>query len=315
MAEPPLVSVVIPTYSRPYYLLTAIQSVVAQDFQDWQLVVCDDGATPENREVVMRFRDPRIVHRINPRRLGIGANKFSGWQAADGRYLANLDDDDVWEPQFLSTLVPILEADQSVVIAFGSHAIIDANGVVDVEVTARNEAAYRGDLAPGRHEPLDRLLLIDKAIPLTTGSVMRREHIDWHDFPPETDVVADFWLGYLVARSGGAASYVAQSLTRYRVHAASASASGGVAWHQSFAACYRRMLCDSQLKPLWPELRSRLGASERRAAVCQLKAGDPRAARGSCRRAMAAAMTPATIAVAAISLSGPASLRAAAFLP
>lgn len=314
MAQPPLVSVVIPTYRRPQYLIEAIQSVVAQDFQDWRLVVHDDGATAENRAIVEGFGDARIVHRVNPRRLGIGANKFSGWQAANGRYVANLDDDDVWAPHFLSTLVPVLEANPSVVIAFGSPSIIDAHGDVDAEATASNEATYRGGLAPGRHEPLDRLLLIDKAIPLTMGSVIRRECIDWQDFPPETDVVADFWLGYLLVRSGGAAFYVRQNLTRYRVHGASATAAGGVAWHESFAACHRLMLRDPQLWALWPEFRSRLGAHERQAALCHLVAGDAPAARRSCRRAMAVAVTPATIAVAAISLFGPAGRRAVAFL-
>lgn len=314
MAMPPLVSVVIPTYRRPEYLRQAIESVLTQDFQDWHLVVHDDGGIPENRDVVEGFGDARIFHHANPRRLGIGANKFSGWQAADGRYLANLDDDDLWEPHFLSTLVRILESDPSFVIAFGSHAIIDVDGVIDPVATATNEARYRGELEPGRHEPIDRLVLIDQSIPLTMGSLLRRERIDWRDFPPETDVVADYWLGYLLVRSGGAAFYEPQSLTRYRVHGASATATGGLAWHRSFAACYRRLLRDPQLEPLWPELRSRLGAYERRTAICQLEAGDALAARRSCRCALAAAPTPATLAVAAMSLSGPLGRRAAPLL-
>jgi len=284
MAATPLVSVVIPTYRRPQYLRQAIQSVLAQDFQDWRLAVHDDGGIPENRAVVESFGDPRIEHRVNPRRLGIGVNKFTGWQGAQGRYLANLDDDDLWEPHFLSTLVAILEADPSLVIAFGSHAVVDADGVVDPAATAANEARYRGGLAPGRHESLGRLVLVDQAIPLTMASLIRRERVDWHDFPPETDVVADYWLGYLLVRSGGGAFYEPQSLTRYRVHGASATMAGGLAWHRSFAACYGRLLRDPQLRPLWPEFRSRLGAYERRAAICQLEAGDVPAARSAQER-------------------------------
>ncbi len=307
-------SIVIPTYRRPQYLRQAIESVVAQHFQDWRLVVHDDGGTFENQEVVEGFGDARIIHRVNQRRLGIGANKFAGWQAAEGRYVANLDDDDLWEPHFLSSLVPILESDPSLVVAFGSHTIIDAHEIVDLGATATNEARYRGGLASGRHEPLDRLVLVDQAIPLTMGSVIRREGIDWQDFPPETDVVADFWLGYLLVRSGGAAYYEPQRLTRYRVHGGSATAAGGLAWHRSFAACYRRLLRDPQLRSLEGEFRSRLAAYERRAAICQLKAGDTTAARHSCRRALAAAASPATLAVASMSLSGPVGRRAAVLL-
>ena len=314
MIEPPLVSVVIPTFRRPQYLRQAIESVLAQDFSDWRLVVHDDGGIPENREVVESFGDARIIHRANPQRLGIGANKFAGWRAAEGRYVANLDDDDLWEPNFLSTLVPILESDPSLVVAFGSHAIIDADGAVNVAETTTNESLYRGGRAAGRHEPLDRLVLVDQAIPLTMGSLIRRERIDWQDFPPETDVVADFWLGYLLVRCGGAAYYEPQSLTRYRVHGGSATAAGGLAWHQSFAACYRRLLRDPQLAPLEGVFRSRLSAYERRAAICQLKAGDAPAARRSSRRALAAAVTPATVAVASMSLSGRLGRRAVALV-
>jgi hypothetical protein len=127
--------------------------------------------------------------------------------------------------------------------------------------------------------------------------------------------VADFWLGYLVVRSGGAAFFEPKSLTRHRVHGgASATAAGGVAWHQSFAACYRRLLRDPQLRPLWPEFRSRLGACERRTAISQIKSGEAPAARRSCRRSLAAAVTPATLAVSAMSLSGPVGRRAMALL-
>lgn len=314
MSQPPLVSVVIPTYRRPHYLRQAIESVVAQEFEDWRLVVHDDGGTRENREVVAGFRDERIAHHVNLQRLGIGANKFSGWQAATGRYVANLDDDDLWEPHFLSSLVPILEADASLAVAFGSHSIIDADGVLDAESTAANEAHYRGGLAAGRHAPIDRLVLIDQAIPLTMGSVIRRRGVDWHDFPSDTDVVADFWLGYLIVRSGGGAFYRDESLTRYRRHGDSATAAAGLAWHRAFAACYRRVLRDPQLEPLWPELRSLQAGYERRAALCQIQSANPVAARRSIRRALAVGVTPASLAVGAMVLSGPVGRLAASLV-
>ena len=218
MSDTPLVSVVVPTYRRPQYLREAIASVVAQQEGAWEMLVCDDGADDRNREVVETFADPRIVYRRNPERLGIGANKFTGWQAATGRYVANLDDDDVWEPEFLSTLVPLLEADPTLTIAFSSHHVINAEGRIDERETERTEALYRSGLVPGRHEPFARLALVDQAIPVTMASVIRRAAVDWHDFAPDTDVVADYWLAYLIAREPGGAYYCPRRLTRYRVH-------------------------------------------------------------------------------------------------
>jgi hypothetical protein len=164
-------------------------------------------------------------------------------------------------------LVPILEADPSLVIAFGSHAIIDAHAVVGGAATASNEARYRRGLVARRHESLERLVLVDQAIPLTMGSISAAS--------ASTGQLSTGHgcRGRLLARlprrtqSGGAAFFEPQSLTRYRVHGASATAAGGIAWHQSIAACYRRLLRDPQLRPLWPEFRSRLGACERRTAI------------------------------------------------
>jgi glycosyltransferase involved in cell wall biosynthesis len=310
MADTPLVSVVVPTFRRPHYLREAIASVIAQREPDWEMLVCDDGADDRNREVVEAFGDPRIAYRRNPRRLGIGANKFTGWQAAGGRYVANLDDDDLWEPDFLSTLVPVLEADPTVNIAFSSHHVIDTEGSIDEQETERIEHLYRGGLAAGRHEPFARLALVDQAIPVTMGSVIRRAAVSWGEFAPETDVVADFWLAYLIAREAGAAYYCPQRLTRYRVHPESATATTP-GWNESFAACYRRLLADPGMKDLHSVFRTRLADYERRAAVVQVRAGQPAEARRASRRALAARVDPRTVAVAALTHTGPLGRRVA----
>jgi glycosyltransferase involved in cell wall biosynthesis len=207
MSPTATVSVVIPTFQRAHYLEAAISSVVAQEWTDWELTVYDDGGTPETRDVVESFRDHRITLHPNGARLGVGANKLAGWRAAQGRYFANLDDDDFWEPQFLSTLVPPLEADPSLAIAFGSQTIVDEHGSVDAELTAATEDFHRGMLTPGRIWPIDRMMLVDHSVPLATGSVIRHSAIDWDCLPASTNILVDYWLGYLIVRSGGGAFF------------------------------------------------------------------------------------------------------------
>jgi glycosyltransferase involved in cell wall biosynthesis len=303
MSDRPLVSVVVPTYSRPHYLREAIAGVVAQREERWEMLVCDDGADERNREVVEGFSDPRITYRHNPKRLGIGANKFAGWQAARRRYVANLDDDDVWEPDFLSTLLPILEADPTLTIAFSSHYVIGAAGHIDERETERIEQLYRGGLAAGRYEPFARLALVDQAIPVTMASVIRREAVDWHDYAPDTDVVADYWLAYLIAREPGGAYYCPRRLTRYRVHPESATATTA-GWNASFAACYRGLLRDERMQEMHDVFRARLADAERRVAVGQVRAGQAADARRSSRRALAARVDARTVATAALTHTG-----------
>jgi glycosyltransferase involved in cell wall biosynthesis len=299
-----MVSVVIPTYRRPQCLKQAIASVLAQEWSDWELTVRDDGGTPENRAVVEGFGDRRITHHANAVRLGVGANKLAGWRAAQGEYFANLDDDDCWEPNFLSTLVPPLEADPTLAIAFGSQTIIDEDGVIDEELTRATEENYRGALAPGRHWPIAEMMLVDHSVPVATGSVIRSSAIDWSCLPSSENILVDYWLGYLIVKSGGGAYFHKEPLARYRVHSASASATAGVEWHTSLAECYRQIAGDEVLAPYASIFRERLLTAETRAARQQLAEGDMSAARASSRRLLGLALTPTTIGLAAAAHSG-----------
>lgn len=303
--DAPLVTVVLTTYRRPDYLREAIAGVVAQRERAWEMLVCDDGRDDRNREVVDAFADPRITYRRNPERLGVGANKFAGWRAATGRYLANLDDDDVWEPDFLSTLVPLLDADPTLAIAFSSFSVIDADGRIDKGATERVEARDRHGLDEGRYEPFARLALVDQAIPVGMGSVIRRAGVAWHEWATETDLAADFWLTYLIAREPGGAYYCPRRLTRYRIHGESATHAAGQAWHASAAACYRRFLADGRLSDMHSVFSARLADAERRVAVAQVRAGETTDARRSSRRALAARVDPRTVVTAALTHAGP----------
>lgn len=304
MTPPPTVSIVVPAFMRPHYLETAIRSVLAQEWPDWTLAVYDDSDLHDNRDVVSSFSDRRLHYHANARRLGHDDNKFYGWRQATGDYIINLDDDDTWEPRFLSTVVPILEADTSLAAAFVSQYIIDEAGGVDRTETAANEARYRGGLAPGRHGAIDRIVLIDQAMPVATGTVVRRNAIDWDLIPDEKPIHSDYWLGYMIARSGLAAYFHKEPLVSYRVHPGSVTKVAGVEWHAAWAGCYRGVLRDERLRELWPTFRSRLAFSERRVAALELLSGDIPAARSASRKALAAAVTPATVIVAAAAFAG-----------
>ncbi len=101
MSEPPLFSVIIPTWNRPELLATAIGSVLDQDFSDWELIVVDDGSEPPVEEVVNRFPDTRI-HYNYQQNQGLGATRQRGAEMASGILLCYLDDDDYLLPNHLS---------------------------------------------------------------------------------------------------------------------------------------------------------------------------------------------------------------------
>ena len=109
MSIRPRVSVVIPAYNRARYLQTAIDSVLAQSFGDFELIVVDDGSTDETPAIVRRQTDPRVRLVSQPTRTGIAPARNRGLDSARGEYVAALDSDDYAYPQRLERQVAHLD--------------------------------------------------------------------------------------------------------------------------------------------------------------------------------------------------------------
>ena len=104
----PLVSVIIPTYNRGWIIREAIESVLAQTFTDFELIVVDDGSTDDTSEILDEFGDAIKVLRQSNR--GVSAARNRGLEASTGRWIAFLDSDDLWLPQKLSRQVDFFNA-------------------------------------------------------------------------------------------------------------------------------------------------------------------------------------------------------------
>ena len=110
MGQPPKVSVVIPTYNRGAMVPRAIQSVLSQTFEDYELIVVDDHSHDRTPRVLADFNDKRIKTLRHPRNMGQSKALNTGINAARGKYVAFLDDDDVWLPEKLTLQVAALDA-------------------------------------------------------------------------------------------------------------------------------------------------------------------------------------------------------------
>ncbi len=107
--RPPMVSVIVPTFNRPERLREALQSVLAQTYQDFEIIVVNDG-TSDIRPVLNALNaGGRITSITHDRNRGLAAARNSGLRAAKGKYVAYLDDDDRYLPDHLETLVTFLE--------------------------------------------------------------------------------------------------------------------------------------------------------------------------------------------------------------
>ena len=104
-------TVILTVYNRLTFFADALRSVEAQTFEDYEIVVADDSGNGAAREASLASNNPRIRYRANPSSLGIALSLRAALAEARGKYIAILNDDDLWEREFLARLVPPLEAD------------------------------------------------------------------------------------------------------------------------------------------------------------------------------------------------------------
>ena len=143
----PKVSVVIPAYNCARFLEDAVKSVLAQKYENFELIIIDDGSTDETVEVISRFSGP--VRCIRQQNQGRAQARNVGLRNATGVYIAFLDADDIWEPDHLARSVQFLETHPSIGLVHGEVKAIDADGQELVHKSLlriyRQERKRRGD--------------------------------------------------------------------------------------------------------------------------------------------------------------------------
>ena len=125
--ENPRVSVVIPAYNHERYVGEAIQSVLNQTFQDFELIIINDGSTDRTEEEILKFHDPRIRYYSQENR-GLSATLNRGIELARGEFFTFLPSDDMMLPEKLQIQTKVLEESKDLGLVFSYPIIIDAQG-------------------------------------------------------------------------------------------------------------------------------------------------------------------------------------------
>jgi glycosyltransferase involved in cell wall biosynthesis len=135
-----LVTAAITTYNRAAYLDRALESVYAQTFDDYEVLVVDDGSTDETAAVLRRHTDRvRVIRRPNG---GRSVARNTAVREARGRYVSFLDSDDRWLPEKLAREVPVLETDERVGMVHGHVEVIGAYDEPLLEETAEHRRLF-----------------------------------------------------------------------------------------------------------------------------------------------------------------------------
>lgn len=128
MNTPPIVSVVTIFLDEERFLAEAVDSVLAQTYRDWELLLCDDGSTDDSSRMAREYASAhpdrvRYLEHADHANRGMSATRNLGIAKARGRYLAFLDADDIWEPEKLEWQVELLDEHPEVAIVYGPSRI------------------------------------------------------------------------------------------------------------------------------------------------------------------------------------------------
>ena len=121
------VSVVIPTYNRSKFVKEAIESVLAQSYKNFELIVVDDGSTDDTREVIEKISDSRLKYFYKDNG-GHCSSRNYGFIKAKGEYVALLDHDDLWPENYLETMVKQLEGQAEYSFAYSRVTLLHEDG-------------------------------------------------------------------------------------------------------------------------------------------------------------------------------------------
>ncbi len=124
----PTVSVIIPSYNHEKFIAEAIQSILNQTYQDFEIVITDDCSSDNSVKIIKQFTDPRIRLFCNTENQGCSTTTTNCIKQAKGKYIAVLNSDDVFLPDKLSRQVAYLETHNHCAAVFSHAQVIHENG-------------------------------------------------------------------------------------------------------------------------------------------------------------------------------------------
>ena len=206
MPEQPLVSVIMNCYNGEKYLREALDSVLAQTYQNWELIFWDNQSKDKSAEIFKSFDDDRLKYYLAPEHTDLGGGRARAFQFSKGKFIAILDTDDVWLPQKLEKQIPLFD-DPEVGIVISDTLFFNE----------RKEKKLYGDQSPPTGQVFERLLtnyfVSLETLVIRKSSVFKLSRA----FDPDFSFIADFDLVVRLSRISKLMFYP-EVLAKWRVH-------------------------------------------------------------------------------------------------
>jgi glycosyltransferase involved in cell wall biosynthesis len=205
--ETPAVSVVIPVYNAALYIRDALDSVLAQTFTHYEVIVVNDGSTDrEELERVLDSHPLQIVY-LSQENRGVSAARNAAIHAARGTFYAQLDADDQWEPEYLAAQLGILRGDEDVALVYPNAVIFGDSSDASVEFMK---------ICPSEGEVTFESLIRQDCTVMTCVLARMNAVKGAGMFDEAIPSCEDFDLWLRIIKNGGRIIYHRQVLARYR---------------------------------------------------------------------------------------------------
>jgi glycosyltransferase involved in cell wall biosynthesis/CTP:molybdopterin cytidylyltransferase MocA len=133
MMKTPLVTIYITNYNYGNFIQRSIESALCQTFQDFELLIIDDGSVDNSKEIIEQYRNNPKISIIYQHNKGLNITNNIAMRAANGKYLMRLDADDFLEPDAIEVMSNILEDDDDLGLVFPDYYYVDAEGHITGE--------------------------------------------------------------------------------------------------------------------------------------------------------------------------------------
>ena len=265
----PLLSIIMPTFNRKEFLLEAIDSVIRQSYQNFELLIFDDCSTYDIAEFV-DFKDRRIRLFRNSQNLGQAANVIQALKIAKGELVCIFHDDDIMSDDYISSFVRVFE-EHDVDFVYSDHYLINHDGTINHTATESSSEFYgRASLKQGIHSNSLEQAIIVQSVP-QISLLWKNGTLDTNKLDPKAGPAIDMWVRYLVA-NGSSGYYLKNKFNYYRQHAGSQTSKGiNLEMLNALDYCYIRILSDVEDKRVVDSIYSKLAAVRRQKILYYLK--------------------------------------------
>jgi len=248
----PLVSIMMPAYNAGKYIRRAIQSVLAQTYENWELIIVDDCSTDNTYEIAASYKDPRIRIFRNDVNIGPGPSRNEAIKYSRGEWLAYLDADDIWLPQRLERLIKETERREDLFLSDLVTMCFDRDGsLIPWKVIDASGLVGEGHAAiVGIEDFLKAGCILLK--PLFPMSAVRNFQLCFEDFRLGEDL--DFWVQLFHA--GLKLKLIGETYYLYRLTPGSLSSKR----HPDLLLVYEKWITQERTSPAERELWTKLKA-------------------------------------------------------